>query len=179
MVLILILDVLVDLTILLLLIFDEIEETLVHGNFELLVVVSVLNDLIDSIFEVVDDRFIVPLDNSILLNEVLDEALAHSQVFHHEAKTSIHRVVLLKLLIHRFCSFSQALDLELLRRNVLSQVPNLLIEHKLELFQLLSLLLQVQYILFPLMNDFIFPVNLCFLIQALAIQLLDIFVLLV
>ena len=142
-------------------------------------IVSVLNDLIDSIFEVVDDRVIVPLDNSILLDEVLDETLTHSQVFHHEAKTCIHRVVLLKFLIHRACSFSQALDLELLRRNVLSQVSNLLIEHKLELFQLLGLLLQVQYILFPLMNDLIFPVNLCFLIQALAIQLLDIIVLLV
>ena len=179
MIFVLILDVLVDLTIFLLLIFDECKETLVHSNFELLVIVSVLNNLIDRVFEVVDDRVIVPLDNSILLDEILDEALAHSQVFYHETKTSIHRVVLLKLLVHRACSLSQALDLELFRRNVLSQVSNLLIEHKLELFQLLGLLLQVQYILFPLMNDLIFPVDLRFFIQALAIQLLDIVILFV
>ena len=42
-----------------------------------------------------------------------------------------------------------------------------------------GLLLQVQYILFPLMNDLIFPVDLRFLIQALAIQLLDIVILFV
>ena len=176
---VLILDVLVDLTVFLLLIFDECKETLVHGNFELLVVVSVLNNLIDRVFEVVDDRVIVPLDNSILLDEVLDEALAHSQVFYHETKTSIHRVVLLKLLVHRACSLSQALDLELFRRNVLSQVSNLLIEHKLELFQFLGLLLQVKYILFPLMNCVVLDVNLCLLLSPFEVQLLNDLLLLV
>ena len=71
------------------LVFNELEETLVYGNFELLVVISILNDLVDCIFKVVDDRVIVPLNDSVLLDKVLDETLAHSQVFHHEAKTGI------------------------------------------------------------------------------------------
>lgn len=62
MILVLLLDVGVDVAVLLLLILDEIEERLVDGDLELLMVISVLNDLVDRVLKVVDDSIVVADD---------------------------------------------------------------------------------------------------------------------
>ena len=94
-VLVLLLNVGVDVTILSLLVLDEVEETLVDGNLQLLMVIGVLNDLIDSVLEVVDDRIVVTDDVTVRLDGFLDETLADTQVFDHESETSIDLIVLL------------------------------------------------------------------------------------
>ena len=133
-VLVLILDVLVDLTILFLFILNEIEKTLVNGNFELLVIISILDNLIDSILEVVDDLVVVSEDVSICFNMLLNNTLTHSQILDHEAETCIDGVVLLQLFVHGPCTVPQARNFELLGCNILSQVSDLLIQDKFELF---------------------------------------------
>ena len=77
-VIILLLDVRIDITILGFLILDEVKETLVHSNFQLLVIISVLNDLVNSVFEGVDIGVVSSNDVSVLLNGSLDNTLAYS-----------------------------------------------------------------------------------------------------
>lgn len=142
-------------------------------------VICVLDHLVDGIFEVADDRVIVADDVTVGLDLLLDETLAHTQVLDHEAETGVHRVVLLQLLVHRSSAVSQVNDLELLGGNVLPQVSDLLIEHKLELFQLLRLLLEMQDVLFSLVDDVVLDVNLGLFLRPLLVELLLVFLLLV
>jgi len=67
-VVVLLLDVGVDVSILCLLILDEIEKTLVYSNLQLLVIIRVLDHLVDGIFEVVDVRIIVSNNVSVRLD---------------------------------------------------------------------------------------------------------------
>lgn len=71
-VLVLILDALIDLTVFFLLVLDKVEQALVHCFFQPLVIVGVVYDLVDSIFEVVDDRIIVAQDVPVSLDVLLD-----------------------------------------------------------------------------------------------------------
>ena len=178
-VLILILNVLIDFAVLLLLILDKPEQTLVHSDLKLLVIIGELHDLVHCILEVVDDRVIVAKHVPILLNVLLNDPLPHPQILHHEPQTGINRVVLLQLFVHRPGSIAQAGNFELLGRDVLAQIPNFLIQHKLELLQLLGLFLQSQYIPLSLVNDLVLPVNFCLFIEAFTFQLFDILLLFV
>ena len=81
--LVLLLDVGVDVTILRLLILNEIEEALIDSNLQLLMIIRILNDLVDSILEVVDVSLIVPNDVSIGLDRFLDHTLSQSEIFDH------------------------------------------------------------------------------------------------
>ena len=69
--------------------------------------------------------------------------------------------------------------LKLFGRDVLSQVPNLLVKHKLELFELLCLLLVMQDVLLPLVDCVVLDVDLRLLLGPLEVQLLNYFLLLV
>jgi len=80
----------VDVSILCLLVFDELEERLVDRDFELLVVVRVLDHLVNSVFKVADDRVVISNNVPVGLNRFLDEALAHTEVLNHEAETGVH-----------------------------------------------------------------------------------------
>ena len=71
----------VDFATFLILVLDEIEQTLVYGDFKLLVIIGVLDNLIYSILKVVDVVFISPNCVSKLFNRPLDDALGDSQVF--------------------------------------------------------------------------------------------------
>ena len=97
---VLLLDVWIDVTILGLLVFNELKKTVVHGNLQLLMIISVLHDLIDGILKAVDERVVVSDDVTISHDRLLDHALTHTQVFDHETKRGIHLVVLLKALVH-------------------------------------------------------------------------------
>ena len=69
--------------------------------------------------------------------------------------------------------------LKLFGRDVLSQIPNLLVKHKLELFEFLCLFLVMQDILLPLVDCVVLDVNLRLLLGPLEVQLLNDFFLLV
>ena len=58
-VLVLVLNVLIDFTVFFLLILDEFVQTLIYSHFQLLVIVSILDNLVDCVFEVVDYRVVV------------------------------------------------------------------------------------------------------------------------
>ena len=46
-------------------------------------IISVLHDLVDCVFEVVDVRLVVPDDISVRLNGLLDDTLSQSEVLDH------------------------------------------------------------------------------------------------
>ena len=71
-------DVGADVSALGLLVLDEVKETLVYSNLQLLVVVRVLDHLVDCVLEVVDDRFVVADYVPVCLNALLNETLAHA-----------------------------------------------------------------------------------------------------
>lgn len=83
MVLVLLLDVRVDVSILCLLMFDKIEETLVDSDLELLMVICVLNHLVDGILHIVDECVVVANDVTIGCDCFGDEGLADAQVLNH------------------------------------------------------------------------------------------------
>jgi len=80
-VVILLLDAGVNITIFSFLVLDEKVKTLVDGDFKLLVIIGVLDNLIHSILKAVDIVFITPNCVSKLFNRPLDDALGDSQVF--------------------------------------------------------------------------------------------------
>ena len=69
--------------------------------------------------------------------------------------------------------------LELFGSDVFPQVPNLLIKHKLELFEFLCLFLVMQDVLLPLVDRVVLDVDLCLLLGPFEVQLLNYFLLLV
>ena len=97
-------------------------------------IISILDNLIDGILEVVDDLVVVSEDVSICFNMLLNNTLTHSPILNHEAKTRVDGVVLLKLFVHGPCTVPQARNFELLGCDILSQVSDLLIQDEFELF---------------------------------------------
>ena len=68
----------------------------------------------------------------------------------------------------------QAFNLSFFRSDILPEVTNLLVKNEFELLKLLSLLFQMQNILFPLMDDLVLYFNLRPLFGPLDLELLDI-----
>ena len=75
---VLLLNARVDTTILRLLVLDEIEKALVHGNFQLLVIISVLDHLVHRILKVVDVRIIFADQLAVLVNRLLNRTLSQT-----------------------------------------------------------------------------------------------------
>lgn len=98
---ILLFDVRVDVAILGLLIFHEVEKTLVDGDFQLLMIIRILHHLVNSVLEVVDDCVVVADDVAVRFDGFLNETLADAKIFDHEAETGVDLVVLLEALVHR------------------------------------------------------------------------------
>ena len=63
-------------------------------------IISVLHDLVDCVFEVVDVRLVVPDDISVRLNGLLDDTLSQSEVLDHVTETSIDIVIFRQSLVH-------------------------------------------------------------------------------
>ena len=98
----------------------------------------------DRILEPVDVLLVASYDVLAFADQTLDLLLASSQIFNHETKVSILLIVLLELLIHGFGALLQVDDLHLSWGDVLVQLLDLEIKHKLELLQLLGTLFEVQ-----------------------------------
>ena len=63
-------------------------------------IISVLHDLVDCVFEVVDVRLVVPDDISVRLNGLLDDTLSQSEVLDHVTETSIDIIIFRQSLVH-------------------------------------------------------------------------------
>ena len=133
MVFILQLDVLVDVLVSSLLVLDERVQALVHGHLKISVVVNVLYDIMNGVFEAFNDALVVSDNVTVRADSVHDQSLAHSQVLDDEAQAGIDLVILLEPLVHGLGALSQILNLELLRGDIPAQVLDFLVEHKLEL----------------------------------------------
>ena len=117
---VLLLDVRVNLTVLRLLVLDEVEETSVDGNLQLLVIIGVLDDLVDGVFELVDVVVVVPDDVAVRLDRLLDDTLSQPEIFNHVAKAGIHIVESPQSLVHLSGLVPQICNLELFGSDVLS-----------------------------------------------------------
>ena len=89
-VLVLLLDVWIDVTVACFLVFDETVKTLIDSHFQLSVVICILDHLVDSVLEVIDNRVVVLNDVTVGLYCLLDKTLADSEVLNHKAKTRVH-----------------------------------------------------------------------------------------
>ncbi len=124
---VLLLNVLVDILIASLLVFDESVEQFIDSHFQLLVIIDARDHLEYCILEILDNLVVVSDNVRICSNSFEDARLSDAQVFHHEAKACIHFVILLQSLVHGFCPIAQILDLLFFRCNITSQVLNLFI----------------------------------------------------
>ena len=168
------LDVRVHVAVLCLLVLNEIEQALVDRDLKLLVIISVLNNLVDGILEVVDIGFVVPDDFTVSSNSLSNQSLTNTEILNHEAERSINRVIVVQLLVKRLRPFTKAGNLELFRGNILPEISDLLIKNELELLKLLGLFLQMQDGLLPLVDDLVLDVNLRLLLRPLNLELLDV-----
>ena len=159
-VLVLLLDVRLHIAVLRPLVLDERVQTLVQLALQLGVVIGVLHDLVYSVLEIVDVSLVVADCISVCGNCFGNQGLPHTEVLDHETERCVDGVVLIQLCIERAGPVFETQNLGLLWRDVLPEVANLFIEDELELFELLSLLLQVEDIFLPLMDDLVFDVNL-------------------
>ena len=142
-------------------------------------IIRVLHDLVYCILHIVYHVSVVASNIMISRYSFCNERLSHAQVFYHKAEGGIHRVVLGKLLVQRASAIPQVSYLKFFRGDVLPQISDLFVEHKLELFKLLGLLLQVQYLLFSLVDDLILGVNFSLFLLLLKAELLNVLLLLV
>ena len=67
--------------------------------------------------------------------------LARAEVIDNIPKVGIDLVVMLQVLVHLVCLFLETGDFHLARRYISLELLDLIVEHKFELLQLLSLLL--------------------------------------
>ena len=137
-------------------------------------IIGVLDNLINSILEVVDVSLVIANLVSVGRDCLSNQSLSNTQVLNHETKRSVNRVVLVQLLVKRASSGSETVNLKFFWRDVLPEIANFLIEHELELFKLLGLLLQVKDVFLPLMDNLVLNVDLRLLFRPLNLKLLDV-----
>ena len=78
------------------------------------------------------------------LDDLLEGLLSGSEVVDHETKGCVQIVVVVQLLVHGVGSLSERHDLHFTWSDVSAELFDLIVEHELELFELLGLLLQVK-----------------------------------
>ena len=164
---------LLDLVVLLLildslLLINESHELFVHTVFQLVVVIDVLGNPIDSIL--VESNVAVVISNlsSGQLDAVLKVILLVPKFLNDETKLGIQVVVLTELLILGIGLHLELFCFDLTRCDVLSQISDLEVQHELELRELVSLSLQLLDVVLTFSNLNIF-------ISDIILQLLDLF----
>lgn len=78
--------------------------------------------------------------------------LSHSKIINDQSQILVDTIEMLKLLPHLVCLFIELLDLNFTGSNVTLKLLNLIVEHELELLELLSFLLQIVYSLILIPN---------------------------
>lgn len=115
-----------DDTLLELLEVSDVVKALEHIVLELLLEALLLIELFSQVRHLVSETF-----------------LSHTQVVHDQCEVLVHTVKVLELLSHLVCLLIQFLDLDLPGPNVSLQFLYLVVKNELELFEFLSLLLEV------------------------------------
>jgi hypothetical protein len=158
--LILLLDLIVHLLRFELLILDVCEEMFLDFALEILVVVDALDDPVDGVLK----RPNVDLVRSDLGASGHDKFLLYvlpdAEVIDDVAKVGVGLVVLAKRLVHGVCLALKTRDFLLTGCNVALELLDLVVEHELELLELLRLLLQDVDLAFALTNGLVLVVNL-------------------
>lgn len=111
---------------------------------QLLVVVVIFEYLVDILHVVVNQLLGVLLDKQLLcqiFDLVGQTLMPHAQMITNQVELLLDSIVLLQLSMHLVALLAELLDLQLTRADVVSQLIDLEMQHKLELFKLLDLLL--------------------------------------
>ena len=151
-VVVLLLDIWIDLDILHALLLDDWVQVDVNGSSEVLEVIDVLHYPVDSIFESVDLVVVGSNLRSVFLDQVLHMLLPCSEVIDDVTQIGVNLVVLAQVVVHVVGFLLQSLDFHASWSDFSFELLDLVIEHKFELFKLLSLLLKRVNFLFKISN---------------------------
>ena len=154
-VLVLLLDVRVYLHVLYLLVLHVRVQVLIDTSLELVEVVNELDSPVDSVGESLDEDVVGSYLGPVLLDQLLHVLLPGPQVVYDVAEVGIDLVVVLKVLVHFIGLLLQTSDLHLPGRDVPLELLDLVVQHELELLQLLRLLLQLIYLLLSITDELV------------------------
>ena len=158
--LILLLDLIVHLLRFELLILDVCEEMFLDFALEILVVVDALDNPVDGVLKRPYVDFVRSDLGASGHDKFLLNVLPDAEVIDDVAKVGVGLVVLAKRLIHGVCLALKTRDFLLTGCNVALELLDLVVEHELELLELLRLLLQDVDLAFALTNGLVLVVNL-------------------
>lgn len=150
------LDFLVELLLLKLLVFDIVQQVLLDCPLELVEVVDFLCNPVDGVFKSADVDLVCLDLNPSHFDHFLHLLLVATQTVHQVAQLRVGLVELAQLFVHLIRVHLQVHDFLLSRRNILFQFFDLVVQHILEFFKLLSLLFQLIDFLFALANVLVF-----------------------
>lgn len=122
-------------------------------------VITVLNNPVDCVLLLVN-LISVLADNSTVFSDLIShEFLINAQVIDFKTSLGVCRIILHELGIKFISSPLQLSNLQFFRCDSSVQILNFEVQHKLKLFQLLSLLLQAINFLLSVSNELIFLTN--------------------
>ena len=131
-----------------------------HTHLQLFVIVNVLGNPVDSIFEGANVTLVLPDLGVGSPDRRLHVLLLESEIFDQESQVSIKRVELLEFFVLRVGFQLELPCLDLLWRDFLLKLFNAVIKHELELLELLSLLLELVDFCFTVADLLVFRCDL-------------------
>ena len=106
-------------------------------------IVGVLDDLVDSILEVIDLSLVVSDVVTVCCNSFGNKCLTNTEILDHKAERGVDSVKFMQFLVKRFGPFTQGCYFKYFRFDIIPEITNLLVKNKFKLLELLSLLLKV------------------------------------
>jgi len=117
-------------------------KAVINSAFKLFVVINVLYDPVNSIFETLNVDFVFADLGTTVFNQFLHLLLAFTKLIDCETKLTVDRVECAKLVVHLICLLFEFSDFSFSRSNVSLQLLNLVIKNELEFLKFLRFLLQ-------------------------------------
>jgi len=161
-----------------LVIFHVFVQTVHERLLELIMVIDVLNGPVNVVLELTDNSVKFANIGPVIFNQLLHVLLPITQVINCKAESTVGSIASLKIVVHQFSVYFELVDGGLSGCNIALQVLDLVVEHKLELFKLLSFLLESVNV--PLLNSNLEVLNCGFLLllSDLALQVINLCLLL-
>ena len=159
-VLVLLLDVGVDLDVLDFLVLHVGVQVLVDRPLQLVEVVDELHRPVHGVCEALYEDVVRSDLRPVLLNQLLHVLLPRPQIVNDVAEVGIDLVVVLEVLVHLVGLLLEAGDLHLAGRDVALELLDLVVEHELELLELLRLLLQLVELLLSVTDQLVLGADL-------------------
>jgi hypothetical protein len=142
------------------LILDVRIEILVHGPLELIEVIDVLNNPVDSILESFNKDVVMSDLGLVLLDELTHVLLSGSEIINNVTQIGINFVVVFQVSIHVIRLFLEFGNLKTSWSNISLELFDLVVQDEFELLKLLGLLFQRINFLFEFTNSLILVQNL-------------------